>query len=1011
MVDYSSLTTNELPLTASASPLTAHGLPLTKIIIEETLGIDRINEPVTVGIPFPRGILKDTSLLTLRDPETGVMPLQTEILATWSDNSLKWVLFDFQVSVKAGTAKEIEVNINEKPESRKGQPGIKIEEEPGHFKIDTWAASFWVNKSLFKPIDRVVAGNNEILMGEETGTILTDDKGREYNAVIDKIYPETNGSIRTTLKIEGQFKKGGKSLAAFFARIYFYRNSSTIKMDFTIHNPRAAKHPGGLWDLGDPGSIFFKDLSLHLALRSDKISSAVSGQRSAVSYGQLSESTSPLTARIYLYDEPSISGEPLSAMSRQASGVSREPISENSSPVTASCSPLTAHGSRLTAYQCPLTAYRLPLTIYQDSSGGENWESKNHVNRNGEVKNSFRGYRLYSGEKIIAEGKRANPVISINDGKNSISGALQYFWQNFPKAMEAEGKSLKIRLFPHQFDDDFELQGGEQKTHTIFLNFKSSPSETIGLEWIQSPFIPHASPEWYTQTNAIPYLLPEKYDSNKKLAKLIRSAVEGGNSFFKRREIIDEYGWRNFGEWYADHEAVFQRSSHELSAMSDDLLLERSSCEPSAMSCELTSQPLVSHYNNQYDCINGALTQFLRSGNPKWFVLADQLCRHVKDIDIYHTDEDRPGFNHGLFWHTEHYLDAQMATHRCFSKNHAPYRNLASYGGGPSLSHNYSSGMLLHYYLTGERSSKEAVLDLASFVENNLAIEKTLSNCLFQKVKGLKNFLENKSKGKGFVQIGKIYGLDGPGRTSGNSLNTLLDALILTNEDKYLELAEELIKQCVCPKDDLLKMDLLDTENRWMYTVFLQALGKYLEVRAEQGRSDGTWEYARQSLIHYAKWMAKNEQLYLNTPEKLEFPNETWAAQDIRKCNIFIYAAKYSEEKLGKLLLEKAEFFYKEALRQVFKFNSIILTRPIALMMQNSMIYSYWKAYLINGEKYYINGDTLNPKNRTSFKWRDSLKRQKNLIKLSPKAEKLFWKWHIIPKMNVKKCKEKNGIP
>ena len=1009
MLDYPSLTTNDLPLTANASPLTAnglpltaHGLPLTKIIIEETLGIDRINEPVTVGIPFRKEILKDASLLTIQDPDTGVMPLQTETLATWIDNSLKWVLFDFQASVKAGTAKEIEVNIKEKPESIEGQPGIEVKEEPGHFKIDTGAASFWVNKSLFKPFHRVVAGNSEILDGEKSEIILMDDQGNEYEAVINKVYVETSGSIRTALKFEGQFRKEGKSLAAFFARIYFYRNSSIVKMDFTTHNPRAAKHPGGLWDLGDPGSIFFKDLSLHLALNASnspvrgnfKISedlvpspmsnqlSAMShelpstgGQPSAVSYEQSCESSSPLTARIHLYDEPSTSGEPISAMSYDLSFKNYE-----------------------------LSAMSRELRIYQDSSGGENWKSKNHVNRNGEVKNSFRGYRIYSGEKIIAEGNRANPIISVKDGEKGIAAGVQYFWQNFPKALEINGNSLKVGIFPPYYDDVFELQGGEQKTHSIFMNFNSSSLKATGLEWIQSPLIQHASPEWYAQTNAIPYLIPEKCDSNEEIVELIQSAIDGEKSFFKRREIIDEYGWRNFGELYADHEAVPQNhSSRSPSAVSDELSLERSSCELPAMSRGLSFQPLVSHYNNQYDCINGALMQFMRSGNPKWFVLADQLCRHVKDIDIYHTDEDRPGFNHGLFWHTEHYLDAQTATHRCFSKNHAPYRNLASYGGGPSLSHNYSSGMLLHYYLTGERPSMEVVLELASFVENTLAIENTLSNRLFQKVKRFKNYLKNRFKEKGFVQIEKVYGLDGPGRASGNALNTLLDVLVMTKKDKYLDLAEELLKQCVSPEDNLSQMDLLDSENRWMYTVFLQALGKYLDVAGELPKNSHLWEYARKTLIHYAKWMSENEYLYLEKPEKLEFPNETWAAQDVRKSNVLFNAAKYSEEKLRKLILERAEFLYREAFLQFFKFNTITLTRPIALMMQNSMTYSYWEGYSLDCKHPQITGEDYRPNDDRSVKWRGRFKGESSLMKLSAKAEKEFWKWNIISKIRKNK--------
>ena len=74
-------------------------LQSTKIIIEEYAGFDRVNEPVTMGMPFPCGLIRDTSALTITDPENGLIPLQTQIIATWPDDSAKWVLLDFQVSV------------------------------------------------------------------------------------------------------------------------------------------------------------------------------------------------------------------------------------------------------------------------------------------------------------------------------------------------------------------------------------------------------------------------------------------------------------------------------------------------------------------------------------------------------------------------------------------------------------------------------------------------------------------------------------------------------------------------------------------------------------------------------------------------------------------------------------------------------------------------------------------------------------------------------------------------
>ena len=82
-----------------------------------------------------------------------------------------------------------------------------------------------------------------------------------------------------------------------------------------------------------------------------------------------------------------------------------------------------------------------------------------------------------------------------------------------------------------------------------------------------------------------------------------------------------------------------------------------------------------------------------------------------------------------------------------------------------------------------------------------------------------------------------------------------------------------MIARCVHPDDDPAAIDPLDAENRWSYTVFLQALGKYLEYRAERGLVDAKFEYARAVLLKYATWMCAHERPYLDTPEQLEYPN------------------------------------------------------------------------------------------------------------------------------------------
>jgi hypothetical protein len=309
-----------------------------------------------------------------------------------------------------------------------------------------------------------------------------------------------------------------------------------------------------------------------------------------------------------------------------------------------------------------------------------------------------------------------------------------------------------------------------------------------------------------------------------------------------------------------------------------------------------------------------------------------ELARHVIDIDIYHTNEDRPAYNHGLFWHTDHYVDAATATHRTYSKVTIEARHTASYGGGPSNEHNYTTGLLHYYYLTGDPLAREAVLGLANWVISMDDGSLSLLGRFDQRPTGLSS-----------STVSREY--HGPGRGVGNSLNALLDAFVLVREAQHLTKAEELIRRCIHPNDAIVQRHLEDVEHRWSYTVFLQVLGKYLDLKVEADDLDYMYSYARASLLHYAAWMLEHEVPYTCVLNRVEIPTETWPAQDIRKSNVFKFAAKYALEPLRSTYLQKAEAFFQACITDLLSFDTCTLTRPVVILMANGYMQAYFDSY------------------------------------------------------------------
>ena len=498
------------------------------------------------------------------------------------------------------------------------------------------------------------------------------------------------------------------------------------------------------------------------------------------------------------------------------------------------------------------------------------------------------GYAVRSGS-VETRGMRAQPVCAVQRGDRWAAAGIHEFWQQFPKSLMAHDGHLKIGVFPENSNELHELQGGEQKTTRIALSFgcQSTP-EIPDLLHVLAPLEARCETDWLAATRAISRLPSSQERLRPEWHTIAQVAIAGERSMFAKREVVDEFGWRNFGDLWADHEEAYYDGP----------------------------RPIVSHYNNQYDALEGLLLSYLLTGDQRYWALADPLARHVIDIDIYHTTQDRAAYNGGLFWHTNHYLEAATSTHRAYSATNHP-----AGGGGPSNEHNYSSGLLLYYRLTGNRLAHEVVIGLAEWVLNMDDGRGHILGLVHESPTG---FASRTTEGS----------YHGPGRGVGNSINALLDGYLVTRERRFLDKAEELTRRTIHPQDDIGAFDLGNAERRWSYTVLLQTLVRWLAQWNDCQRDAGFRRYVHDSVLHYARWMEQHETFYLDHPETLEYPTETWAAQEIRKGNVLKAAALLANGAEREALGAKAATFYRQSWSTLMSLPTRYYTRPVVLALQ-----------------------------------------------------------------------------
>jgi len=599
----------------------------------------------------------------------------------------------------------------------------------------------------------------------------------------------------------------------------------------TVRNPRAASHDGGIWELGDPRSASIKHATIRFSPREHRATD--------------NEIPSQRKFKLSSTDEWRL-------------------IPDNQ------------------------------LQLDQLGSGSCNAPSQIHRDKSGIPHKPMEGFKLTI-EGETTTGSRAEPsLLLVGEMGMALGVHIPYFWQKFPQSLSlSTAGDFSCEILSSSFGRPHELLPGEQVSCDLQIA-TGAPQKVQGtLDATTLPIQAAVASDWLESTKVIPWLTARDEDSNSGYLKLIDQAVEGNNNFFSKRERIDQYGWRHFGDVWGDHEAI--HSSPD--------------------------EPLVSHYNNQYDMVLGLGINYLRSGDTRWFELMRDLARHVIDIDIYHTDEDLACYNHGMFWHTVHYVDAGLSTHRTYPKG--------TCGGGPSSGHAYNRGLYLYHCLTGDLTAKEAVVKMGEWMIASEDGSKTKYR-----------FLAGGETGLTTASGTEDY--HGPGRGPANCVEVLVTTFEATHERRFLDQAEHIIRRVVHPEQNIETLDLLDSENKWFYLMFLQSLGRYLEVKISLAEIDEMYSYARITLLRYADWMAEHEHPFLDKPEKLEFPTETWAAQDMRKVEVFQWAARHGSEQQKQCFLEKARFFFNESVRQLNEFETKNLCRPIALLLSNGYSHNFF---------------------------------------------------------------------
>ena len=280
----------------------------------------------------------------------------------------------------------------------------------------------------------------------------------------------------------------------------------------------------------------------------------------------------------------------------------------------------------------------------------------------------------FNGTRDEAEFKRIveeNPTAPLNLKSLAASSPEDLQWVEEMVARYAPDR-------PASYNDTNVHNGlGAAKTTEFLLRFSDEgiadeEMERLAIS-VQEPVLAPAEPSYACSTGAMRMVAP--YDPER-----FGEAEQGLDGLFERivvepRTTLRTYGMMDYGDLMCSHSAS-PAALWQLVKDEPDVIERMKHCARS--------------YNNEAnDQLNALWGFFTHTGRRKYFLAAEAYGRHMADVDIIHAPTGRAGLIH--------------------------YHNCHHWTGGPSPSHTCMAGLMLQYYLTGNRRIFDVCREIADW--------------------------------------------------------------------------------------------------------------------------------------------------------------------------------------------------------------------------------------------------------------------------------------------------------
>jgi hypothetical protein len=623
---------------------------------------NRIGSPITIGIPFPKGELFSIDNIRLLNNNGKEISCQTTEVTTWApaDNSIKWIwvfffsetssdyILEYGKGVAPLRAKDRIISAN----NMRPRGGISVNTGPLAFEINKMGNGFLdavhldVNKDGKFTDDELISSSPN----NKRGTFLDiiDDSGIDMsNATIHEVFREKgSGPLHVIFRVEGTYFYNQKDNAAspFEIKIHAYAGKSYIKVLHTlIYTGIPDKHKK---QVGEHANIATQNENILFEDTDDdpgwiQANDRIAGSGLSLVY-HLDKEQQVLTP---VYDEDwSVKNSKERIVQFDASLIDKTTVLQTG------------------------PKQNNPLAISSPTERIKGFEAT-----------------VYQNKTRIESVQKAKGWIDLSDSSKGIALGIKNFFQEYPKELQIDPKTGTVTGYIWPADADpmsFErkdtkedggmlgnfAQGIAKTTEFIYyFHTKTTGNEIDNIMGysLKAP-VAHASSEWYTGSKVYGNMAP-----------FSAQHPEYENA------LQYKYDWwiynQNWDAWYGmfdygDGKAYYNKGKWDM-------------------------------WNNNEPTIDFMLwTNFMRTGQAKYYYAAQNMSKHTMDVDNVHWPKKRKyvGDNNDAidYWN---YIDEEEST---------PYLGIGRRHGNEHWSallsaHVWVQGWIASYLITGDTRGLE----------------------------------------------------------------------------------------------------------------------------------------------------------------------------------------------------------------------------------------------------------------------------------------------------------------